>query len=52
MQSEKGATVFSQDSVSELRTRLGDLGKFVSPFVGPARFDHRARVQQHLEESG
>ena len=48
MQSEKGPAVSGQDSISEFRTRLGNLWKFVSPFVRAARFYDRARVQPHL----
>ena len=48
MQSEKGPAVSGQDFISEFRTRLGNLWKFVAPFVRAARFYDRARVQPHL----
>src|SRR5438552_8597429 len=28
--------------------RFGDFGKLALPLIGPARFDHRARIQQYL----
>ena len=45
---EEGPSQLFQDGFSQLGTGLGNLGKVLHPFIGPAGVDHGAGIHQRL----